>query len=202
MLQNHFTPRVCRKSVLAVGLVAPLVLAVFFGRTQIDAFAAPSAEAAAKTGNAAAAAKSDFPYAIELGQRATAFHDGDKITIDEIHGTAKSFEPGNIYLVKGTSYTLASHDKAMLAAYTTAMDAENAKGYSFKAQTIVVDQKRGKFTLFLPMSCRGWPHVSFYPADGGSDFGSKLLRHRRIDIAEMVGHEREESKAEQCGGGI
>ena len=21
------------------------------------------------------------------------------------------------------------------------------------------------------MSCRGWPHVSFYPPDGGSDFG-------------------------------
>ena len=78
--------------------------------------------------------------------------------------------PGNIYLIKGT-YTLASLDKAMLAAYTTAMDAENAKGYSFKAQTIVVDQKQGKFTLFLPMSCRGWPHVSFYPPDGGSDFG-------------------------------
>ena len=117
-----------------------------------------------------ASAKSDFPFTVKFEQGATAFHDGDKITIDEIRGTADTFAPGNIYLIKG-AYTLASHDKAMLAAYTTAMDAENAKGYSFKAQTIVVDQKQGKFTLFLPMSCRGWPHVSFYPADGGSDFG-------------------------------
>src|SRR5690242_13528764 len=51
----------------------------------------------------------------------TWFRDGDKITIDEIHGTSGRIEPGNLYEIKG-SYTLASHDKARLTAYITSSD--------------------------------------------------------------------------------
>jgi len=99
---------------------------------------------------------------------------GDKITILEVRGTAETFTPNNTYLIKGT-YTLASHDRAMLAAYITALDAANGKSASLGVQTTVVDQGNGTFTLHLPMSCRGWPHVSFYPADGGGDFGGNYF---------------------------
>src|ERR1700690_3032656 len=34
-----------------------------------------------------------------------------------------------------------------------------------------VNRGNGAFTLYLPMSCWGWPHVSFYPVDGRGDFG-------------------------------
>ena len=99
---------------------------------------------------------------------------GDKITIVEVRGTADTFKPGNTYRIKGT-YTLASHDRAMLAAYTTAMDAANGTSTPLKVQLTVVDQGDGTFTLYLPMSCRGWPHVSFYPAEGGGDFGGNYF---------------------------
>ena len=33
----------------------------------------------------------------------------------------------------------------------------------------------GTFTLFLPMSCEGWPHISFYPAESGSSFGGNYF---------------------------
>ena len=117
---------------------------------------------------------SSFPYAVPFEQGASRFLDGDKITILEVRGTADALKPGNNYLIKG-AYTLASHNRATLAAYTTAMDAENGTGSSSNDQTTVVDRGSGTFSLVLPMSCRGWPHVSFYPAEGGSDFGGNYF---------------------------
>jgi hypothetical protein len=121
-----------------------------------------------------ARATSEFPHAVRFEQGATRFVDGDKITITEVRGTADRFTPGQTYRIKGT-YTLASHDRAMLAAYVTAMDPENGRSTSLKSQKTVVDRGSGTFTLTLPMSCRGWPHVSFYPADGGGDFGGNYF---------------------------
>jgi hypothetical protein len=116
----------------------------------------------------------NLPHTVRFEQGATRFLNGDQITILEVRGTAETFTPGNIYWIKGT-YTLASHDRAMLAAYSTAMDAEKGTSASLKVQTTVVNQGNGSFTLFLPMPCRGWPHVSFYPADGGEDFGGNYF---------------------------
>jgi hypothetical protein len=104
----------------------------------------------------------------ELG--AARFADGDQIQIEEIHGTSGKFEPGNIYWIKGT-YTLSSHDKASLSAFTTAKEAKDGTGPIWKVQTVVVKRGSGTFTLFLPMSCEGWPHVSFYTDGGGEGFG-------------------------------
>ena len=55
------------------------------------------------------------------------------------------------------------------------MDAANGKGASLEVQTTIVNRGNGTFTLVLPMSCRGWPHVSFYPAEGGGDFGGNYF---------------------------
>jgi beta-lactamase regulating signal transducer with metallopeptidase domain len=114
--------------------------------------------------------KSDFPYIVRFQQGATRLPAGDKIVITEVKGTAETMTPGNIYLVRGT-YKLASHDRASLSAFTTAMDSANGFGSTLKVQTALVKKGEGTFTLYLPMSCRGWPHVSFYPAEGGGDIG-------------------------------
>jgi beta-lactamase regulating signal transducer with metallopeptidase domain len=116
----------------------------------------------------------EFPYVVHFEQGATQFADGDNITITEVHGTAETFIPGNIYWVKGT-YTLASHDKAMLAAYTTARESKDGYGKTMSVQETYVDKGAGTFTLFLPMTCSGWPHVSFYAngeGGGGNYFGT------------------------------
>jgi hypothetical protein len=63
----------------------------------------------------------------------------------------------------------------MLAAYTTARNAAEGTSRSFVPQSTIVTKGNGAFTLFLPMSCEGWPHVSFYPADGGEDFGGSYF---------------------------
>lgn len=175
ILQNRFAPRVSTRSTFVIALVALLVLPTFVETTKTQARAGSKDDApAAPAGKPDTLATSEFPYAVKFEQGATRFESGDNITIDEIRGTADTFIPGNIYWIKGT-YKLASQARASLAAYTTAMDSKDGTGYSFNVQTTVVNRGDGTFTLFLPMSCRGWPHVSFYPAGGGESFGGNYF---------------------------
>jgi beta-lactamase regulating signal transducer with metallopeptidase domain len=117
-----------------------------------------------------AASTSDFPYVVpfELGE--TRFLPGDRITITEVRGSADSIALRQIYCVKGR-YTLASHDRAQLSVGITADNAADGTRTGFKPQDTIVNKGEGTFTLLLPMACKGWPHVSFYPADGGNGFG-------------------------------
>ena len=175
ILESRFAPCVSMKSMFVIALMALLVLPSFVQTTKTEARAGSIDEA--PTGPAPelnTPATSEFPHVLKFEQGATRFLDGDQITILEVRGTADTMTPGNIYCVKGT-YTLTSHDRATLAAYTTATDASNGKGALLKVQTIVVSRGSGTFTLFLPMSCKGWPHVSFYPADGGESFGGNYF---------------------------
>lgn len=162
ILESHFEPCVSMRSTFAVALAAVLILPTFVSFNRVDA------------ADQDAATHSEFPYAVKFEQGATKFLEGDKITIVEVRGTAETFKPGDIYLVKGT-YTLASHDRASLAAYTTAKNAAEGTSKSYSAQTTTVKKGTGTFTLFLPMSCEGWPHVSFYPAEGGEGFGGNYF---------------------------
>jgi beta-lactamase regulating signal transducer with metallopeptidase domain len=109
----------------------------------------------------------------EIGR--TRLRDGDKITIEEVSGTSDTMTEGNMYVVKGT-YKLTSAEWATLAAYTTA-DAKDARAMQMQAipdmktQRAVVNKGEGRFKLIFYMWYNGNPHVSFYPAEGGSDFG-------------------------------
>ena len=176
VLEARFAPGVPRKAMLVIALVACLVLPSFALATKAAASSRPDDEQAP----AKSAPKPDspptleFPHKVPFEQGATRFTNGDRVTVLEIRGTAPTFAPGNLYWIKGT-YTLASHDRATLAAFTTAMDSENGRGITFKVQSTTVNQGDGTFTLILPMSCRGWPHVSFYPSGGGSDFGGSYF---------------------------
>jgi hypothetical protein len=175
ILESRFAPCVSTRSRIAIALFACLVLPSFLQTAKTEARAGSNGRRSATPAQKPdTAASSEFPYVLKFEQGATRFLRADKITIVEVRGTADTFTPGNIYWIKGT-YTLASHDRAMLAAFTTAMDAENGKGGYLKVQTADVKEGNGTFTLFLPMSCRGWPHVSFYPAGGGGDFGGSYF---------------------------
>jgi beta-lactamase regulating signal transducer with metallopeptidase domain len=175
ILESRFAPRLSARSMFVIALVAFLVLPWFVQTRQAEAWADSSAEASATTAREPEVrAESEFPYAVRFEQGATRFLDGDKITILEVRGTADTFAPGNLYWIKG-SYTLASHDRAALAAYVTARDAADGTGTSLKVQSTVVNRGDGTFTLFLPMAYRGWPHVSFYPAEAGVVFGGNYF---------------------------
>lgn len=175
ILESRFAPSVSTRSMFAIALLAFLVLPSFVQTSMTAAWAGPSDEPQAPPAKKAVApATSEFPYTVRFEQGATRFLKGDKIAVDEVRGTADRFKPGETYRIKGT-YTLASHDRAMLAAYTTAMVAADGTGPTHKDQSTVIKQGDGKFTLYLPMSCRGWPHVSFYPAEGGGDFGGNYF---------------------------
>ena len=117
----------------------------------------------------------DFPYSVRFQQGATRLPAGDKIVITEVKGTAETMAPGNIYLVRGT-YKLTSHERASLSVFTTAKyvvgPGEFVMGSNaLKVQTTSVTKGEGTFTLYLPMTGDGFPHVSFYPAQGGGDIG-------------------------------
>ena len=111
----------------------------------------------------------------------TYLRNGDKITIEEVHGTSDKIAVGSLYEVKG-SYTLASHDKASLAIEVTSSDTHHYP--TLKPQYQTVDKGSGHFTVYLYMWTEGNPHISFYPADGGSSFasvyfgtGESVLKH-------------------------
>jgi beta-lactamase regulating signal transducer with metallopeptidase domain len=138
-------------------------------------------------------------HVVRFEQGATRFANGDEIKIDKVLGTAETFEPGNIYQIRGT-YKLSSRDKAILLASTTATDeAEimtmmqlypnmrtdfvqpgkspgtvpgHATGIELKVQRADIVRGAGEFTLFLPMTYKGLPHVSFYSTDKGEGFGA------------------------------
>jgi hypothetical protein len=122
----------------------------------------------------------DFPFTIAFEQGLTQFQPGDQITITDVHGTNSEMQ-GGIYRISGT-YTLASQDEATLAASVTARDSANGRGFWNKAQTTTITKGHGSFTLLLPVSVPGWPHVSFYgkaDAFGGIYVGTgdSVLRH-------------------------
>jgi hypothetical protein len=109
----------------------------------------------------------------EIG--ATYLRGGDRITIDEVRGTADAVATGNMYEIKGT-YRLASRDKATLAVYVTD-DASDAtiprprEAPTQKTQSITVERGEGRFALILYVWQAGKPHVSFYPESGAEGFG-------------------------------
>jgi beta-lactamase regulating signal transducer with metallopeptidase domain len=174
VLEGRFAPFASRKWMFIIALLACFVLPAFVGARKLEARASSTDDAPASAHKPGSMPALEFPKTVPFQQGAIRFLKGDRVTILEIRGTADSFKPGNIYWIRGT-YSLASHQKATLAAYTTARDAKDGKGISYGVQTTTVDQGDGTFTLILPMSCRGWPHVSFYPADGGSDFGGNYF---------------------------
>jgi beta-lactamase regulating signal transducer with metallopeptidase domain len=165
-------------------------------------------------------AASEFPYAVGFDQGATRFLNGDKISIQEVRGTADMFTPGNIYWIKGT-YTLASRDRAILLASITVTDwAEimrpldlavrsdsidpskatgavpgRATGVELKVQRTVVNRGTGTFTLFLPMSYRGLPHVSFYSFENGEGFGGNYFGTGNSVLNQWWGSKETDRKA-------
>jgi hypothetical protein len=96
---------------------------------------------------------------------------GDQITITDVRGTSADMR-GGIYRISGT-YTLVSREKATLAASVTARYAKDGTGPWNAAQTVTITKGTGTFTLLLPISVEGWPHVSFYGKS--SDFGGSYI---------------------------
>jgi hypothetical protein len=163
---NQFVTKSSVRFVLATAFIGAFVLAAIVPSTQADS-QTPPREAGATVG-------SDFPHAVKFEQGATRFKEGDKIEISEIRGTSERFGRGNIYVVKGT-YSLASHDRATLAAYITTTSKDQEFGHSLKVQHLVVERGQGTFTLFLPMYTEGLPHISFYATDSGEGFGGNYF---------------------------
>ena len=141
-----------------------LAIAVAFlgGGYVLTSLAAPPA---AKT------AGHDLSQKVDFKVGATQLRDGDSITIEEIHGTSNLIAPGNLYVVKGT-YRLSSEKNATLAAYVTVTTREHDRTPTQSTQSMTVDQGDGRFSLIFYMWHDGNPHVSFYPAQGGSSFAN------------------------------
>ncbi|MBI3865473.1 MAG: M56 family metallopeptidase [Planctomycetia bacterium] len=183
ILRGRFTPHVTARSLLTVGLFLPMVVSSFLPLSRIEAQVGTDDRTAAADANRAEqqdvpikserANRSEFPYALKIEQGTTEFLKGDEITILEVRGTAEVFEAGHLYWIRGT-YKLASRDRAMLAAYTTATS-DQGNSVTLKVQSTLVSRGTGSFTLFLPMPYMGWPHVSFYPAEGGNSFGENYF---------------------------
>ena len=134
ILESRFAPSVSTRSMFVIALSRFSSCPRSSQTTKTDARAGSNdAAPATPAGKPDTPTTSEFPYVVKFEQGATRFSNGDKITILEVRGTADTFEPGNIYWIKGT-YTLASHERAMLAAFTTAMDSDDGTGLPSKSR--------------------------------------------------------------------
>ncbi len=96
------------------------------------------------------------------------FVQGDSITISSIHGTSSEISINETYRIEG-SYTLASHDKATLASFVTT--SEGGGSPTGPKQEVKIVKGNGTFSLVITTHDKGYPHVSFYPSNGGEVFG-------------------------------
>jgi beta-lactamase regulating signal transducer with metallopeptidase domain len=101
----------------------------------------------------------------ELGE--AEFEAGDSVTIDQVFCTGEKLATGEIFVVRGT-YTLASRDAAEVALFITAPSPQGTPISPHQRARIA--KGTGRFELRTTFT-NGSPHVSFYPAGGGSGFG-------------------------------
>jgi hypothetical protein len=96
------------------------------------------------------------------------FSPGDSIKITSVKGTSSKIESSGSYTING-SYVLTSHNEASLGAFVTT--AGSGKTPTDPRQMSKIKKGKGVFSLKLTIHEKGYPHVSFYPADGGEAFG-------------------------------
>jgi hypothetical protein len=145
----------------AIMLNRPFVPAVLAMIACVAALAVAGAQPSAETSvSQGAKSHEDFPFTIAFEEGAIQFDGGDKISITEVRGTSKDMQSG-ICRISGT-YQFTSQESATLAASVTARRSADGRGPWNSAQTMSVTKGRGAFTLMLPISVKGWPHVSFY----------------------------------------
>jgi beta-lactamase regulating signal transducer with metallopeptidase domain len=204
ILEHRFEPRISRRSLFVMALLALIVLPLSFRTTKTQVMAGSEREARERrAGEPNTPTTPEFPYAVKFEQGAIRFQNGDKITILEVRGTSDRFIAGNIYWIRGT-YTLASRDRAILLASGTVdywepsgildgvrsdvvmsgsaeksyqgVDPSYASGIELRVQRAEVVRGSGTFTLFLPMKHTALPHVSFCSSERyGASFGGNYF---------------------------
>ncbi len=135
----------------------------------------------------------EISHTVHFDLGTTYFQNGDRITIDEVRGTADTLTAGNVYQVKGT-YKLVSRDRAQLAVNVTTGGAHSGESNpNMRTKEMTVGKGDGRFSLVFYMWQDGSPHVSFYPYPSGDSFagvyfgtGSSVYKGPRAKIVDRV----------------
>lgn len=93
----------------------------------------------------------------------TEFRPGDSIRITNV-------QRGDNFLTVTAEYELASEPQATISLHITRTKG-NGRSMTAASQSKIVSKGKGTVTLHHPDVGEGMPHVSFYPAKGGSVFG-------------------------------
>ena len=151
ILESRFAPSVSTRSMFVIALLAFLVLPSFVQTTKTEARAGINGRSTAAAGTKAGY-DSDFRFPVRDPIRARR---------DPLPGWRQDHHPrsprhrrhvcGRQYLLDQGNYTLASHDRATLAASITAVDAANGRSTPLKVQ---IDHRQS-----------GQRHVHALPAD-------------------------------------
>ena len=104
-------------------------------------------------------------------------------------------------------------DRSSLAANVTAKNVSAGRSIGGDDQARFVERGSGNFTLKVRMPYEGWPHISFYPAEGGQSFGGAYFgtgdsvlkewwedRSRNSEVAELKGVETQLSESRPTHG--
>ncbi len=137
-------------------------------------------------------ASGEYPFALacELGN--SEFAAGDSIRIREVRGSQNAFAAGASYVVTG-SYTLASQPEAELSLFLTTTNPVPTP--IDPRQTVRVQKGTGTFTLTTTLREFGYPHLSFYPASGGSSFGGVYFGQGQWVLRTESAHQHHQSAA-------
>ena len=91
--------------------------------------------------------------------------EGDELVIAHVLGTRAQFVDGGEYRVRGR-YRLASRDAAQIALWNMGGVRDGGPN------TLVVRRGDGRFDFHARIVKLGYPHVSLFPLEGGTPFGS------------------------------
>ena len=101
------------------------------------------------------------PVPFEMGL--SDFAPGDSIVVTEVLGNSPAFKVGETYRVRGR-YVLGSRDSADMSAWCM-------NGESEGDRRRVVRRGSGTFEMTFRRLTSGYPHISFFPQEGGESFG-------------------------------
>ena len=119
------------------------------------------------------------------------FLPGDSILVTSVESDRKGFEIGGVYRVSG-EYILGSRAACTIAVFGTT---QNVQPDATLGIEYIKPASKGtaKFSLTFKLIGDCWPHVSFYPAEGGNGLGGiyfgsgKFLNTGRPANADSVG---------------
>ena len=173
VLEGRFAPHVSGKRMFAIALVAAFVLPACLTPARLAATAGETTIRRQRRPRQVRRQRSEFPIWFPSSKAHPVLQKGDKITI--LGSAARPVRSPRETSTGSGGHSHWPHTSGPPGCLHDCEGREGRRMVSSVSRQPPSIRARERSTLILPMSCRGWPHVSFYPAGGGESFGGNYF---------------------------